>query len=200
MNRKDLEKLGLTVEVLEKAGLTEDFFNQVIILHGKDIEAHKTKLTTAEAQVVDLQTRLGEADKTIKAFEGMDVEGVKKAAADWEAKAKQATIDAEALVAGLKFDHALEAQLKQFKVRDPQDVIHHLKKDLLKMDDQGSIVGLKEQIEPLVEKKPYLFETADDASSDPDPKIVSTSVSGTTASSDAFSAALEKGAGITLPK
>jgi hypothetical protein len=166
MNKKDLEKLGLTTEALEKAGLDADVVEKIIILHGKDIESKKTELVTAGEKQTALQAQLDEANKAIDGFKKLDPEGVKKAAADWEAKAKdweakatQANKDYEVKLAGIKFDAALTDALKEAKVKDPADVIPHLKKDMIKLGEDGKFIGLNEQIEPLKTSKDYLFES-----------------------------------------
>jgi hypothetical protein len=60
----------------------------------------------------------------------------------------------------MKFDFALEKALSGANVKDPQDIIHRLNKDALKLSDDG-IVGLKEQLEPLMQSHPYLFSEAE---------------------------------------
>ncbi|MBN1535952.1 MAG: phage scaffolding protein [Anaerolineales bacterium] len=174
MNKKDLEKLGFTAETLEKAGLKPEVLDEIIVLHGKDIEKHKSELVTAGEKLATVQGQLEKANEAIDSFKKLDPEGIQKAAADWESKAKeweekatQAAKDADEKIASMKFDAALADALKDAKVKDPADVIPHLKKDMLKLGDDGKFIGLSEQIEPLKTAKDYLFE-----SEEPDPKIV----------------------------
>ena len=49
-----------------------------------------------EAKVQNLTAELTEANKTIKSYTDMDIDGIKKSAADWEQKAKQAEADRDA--------------------------------------------------------------------------------------------------------
>lgn len=158
MNKKDLEKLGLTDEAV---------IDQIIVLHGKGIEAHKTAAEAAKVSADALQAQLAEANKAIEGFKGMDIEGIKKASEDYKAAAEKATTEATAQIAAIKFDHALEKELKDAKVKDPADVIPHLKRDMLKLDENGKFIGLTEQLKPLQESKAYLFDT-----DTPQPKIV----------------------------
>ncbi len=190
MNKKTLEKLGLTAEALEKAGLEPEVLNKIIIEHGKDIEKHKTDLEAAQTTAENLQTQLDEANKQIKGFKEMDIESVKKSAEDWEAKAKTAQQEADEQIKQMKFAHALDGALTAAKVKDPVSVKAHLKVDDLKLAEDGSIVGLNEQLESLIEEKDYLFD-----SEKPDPKIV-TNTNNTTVVGDAFEAAMRKGAGL----
>jgi hypothetical protein len=158
MNKKELVALGVSEEVAD----------QIVVLHGKDIESHKAKLATAQAEVDGLKGQLTEAGTAIEGFKKLDVEGVKKSADEWKTKYDQATADAVKQVSSLKFDHALESALTGAKVRDMVSVKAHLKADALKLNEDGSILGLKEQLDTLKSSKDFLFE-----SDTPTPRIVS---------------------------
>jgi hypothetical protein len=201
MNKKDLEKLGFTTEALEKAGLKPEVLDEIIVLHGKDIEKHKNELVIAGDKLTAVQEQLDKANETIDGFKKLDPEGIQKAAADWEAKAKdweakatQAAKDADEKIALMKFDAALVDELKELKVKDPADVIPHLKKDMLKLGDDGKFIGLSEQIEPLKTSKDYLFESIE-----PDPKIV-TGGKNKTVIGDASVIAARQAAGLPVEK
>lgn len=67
-----------------------------------------------ETKVQSLTDQLTEANKTIKSYTDMDIEGIKKSAADWEQKAKQAEADRAA------FEHRtkLAAYVKNLHLKD----------------------------------------------------------------------------------
>jgi len=181
MKREDLTKLGLE---------DKDVIDSIMALNGKDIEKHKTDAASAQADKTAIEAQLAEANKQIDAFKGMDVEGVKKAADEWKTKAEQAAKDAADQVAKVKFDSKLESALSAAKVKDTLSVMPHLKMDALKLNEDGSILGLKEQLETLKTSKDFLFE-----SETPTQTVVTNGkqVSGMT---DAFTAAMRKGAGL----
>lgn len=163
MKREDLKAMGLTDEQIDK----------VMAENGKDVEAQKAKTTAAETSLKAANDQLAEAGKQIEAFKGMDVEGVKKAAADWQAKAEQAQKDAAAQVASLKFDYALEGALTGAKAKNSKAVRALLNAEGLKLNEaDGSIIGLKEQLEKIKSENDYLFE-----SEAADPKIVASAQS-----------------------
>ena len=196
MNKKDLEKLGLTAEVIKTAGLSEDTLDKIIIEHGKDIESHKTKLTAAEAERDTVRTQLEDASKTIKIFNGMTPEQVKQTSEEWKVKHDQAVADGESKVKQLKQQHALEAALQAENVHDVADILPHLKMDKIVFDDDGRpTAGLTEQLTPLKESKKYLFK---DPSAETDPTIEFSSGSQRSQGLgvDAFDAAMVKGAGL----
>jgi cell division septum initiation protein DivIVA len=183
MKREDLEKLGLT----DKAQV-----DAIMDLHGKDIEGFKSQATTNKTQIDTLTAQLTEASKRIEGFKGMDIEGVKKAADEWKTKAEQAEQNAAKQLAEVKFNHALETALAGAKAKNPKAVQALLSKDALKYNDaDGSIVGLKEQLEKIKTDNDYLF--ADDQ---PAPPKVVAGANPKPVAMDAFEAAMWKGAGI----
>jgi len=162
MNKKDFEKVGITKAALEKAGLTEDVIDQLIVIHGKDIESHKKQVTTAEAQVTTLTDQLEAANTQIQDFKSMDIEQIKKAATDWEKTAKDEAKARTDEVTQLRKQHAVEKELKEtYGVLDPADLLHRLDLTAVKVDGD-KVTGLKEQVEPYKETKAYLFSSQDD--------------------------------------
>ena len=148
MKREDLKKLELSDEQVDS----------IMALHGKGIATSKAEAEAAVAQSATLTAQLAEAGTTIEGFKKLDVAGIQKAADDYKLAAEKATADAATAVASLKFDHALEGELKMARVKDPSDIVPHLKRDMLKMGEDGKLIGLKEQLDPLAESKPYLFD------------------------------------------
>jgi len=166
MNKKDLEKLGLTAEVLKTASLPEDLLDQIIVLHGKDIETHKDQLKTLTTEKEGLEGQLSEANKTIAGFEKLDPEALKASVEEWkgkaeafEADAKAAKEEADKQIAQHKFNTELAEEIKTtFHAIDPTDILHRL--DVTKIQhgqDGKGFIGLKEQIDPLLESHKHLF-------------------------------------------
>lgn len=185
MKREDLIKLGIAEDVVDK----------IMALHGTDIEAHKTKLTAAETERDGLKTQLTEANKAIDGFKALKVEDIQKAAEDWKAKAEQAAKDSAAQLSALKFDHALDGALTGAKAKNLKAVKALLQMDGLKLNEaDGSILGLKEQLDKIVADNDYLF-----TSDNPDPQIVAPG-NNKSVNADTFMAAALRGAGLPLPE
>jgi len=185
MNAKDLIKLGLT----------EEQADQIIVLHGKDIEKHKTALDTAKAESDGYKNQLTEANTAIEGFKALKVEDIQKAADDWKAKAEKAATDSATQLSALKFDHALEGALNGAKVKNAKTVTALLSRDLLKFNDaDGSIIGLDGQLKEIKEKNDYLFEDTT-----PAPKIV-TGANNQSVLSDKIVGAARQGAGLPAAK
>lgn len=178
-------------EELEKLGLEKDVIDQIMALHGQTVEKHKTDLATVRTEADALKTQLTEASKQIEGFKSLDIEGVKKQADEWKAKAEQAQADAAAQVSKLKFDTSLTGALSAAKAKNPKAVQALLDREALKYNDaDGSIIGLKEQLEKIQSENDYLFE-----SSEVTPRIV-TGGNNQSLNPDALTAAMRSGAGL----
>lgn len=187
MNADDLKKLGIE---------DEDLIKKIIVEHGKDIEKHKTAVEAAKTEIDGLKAQLGDANKQIESFKGMDIDGVKKSADEWKAKAEQAEQDAAKQIATLKFDHALDQALTGAKARSPKAVRALLEMENLKLNEvDGSIVGLEDQLKKVREANDFLFESDED----PAPRVVA-GAKGQTVTNDAFMAAVRKGADLSDAK
>lgn len=184
MKRDDLKKwLGDQID--------DAVIDKIMAEHGKDIERHKSDNGTLTTERDGLKTQLGEASQQIEAFKTMDVEGVKKTADEWKTKAEQAAKDAEEQVKKLKFDHALEAALTGAKAKNAKAVTALLDIELLKLAEDGSISGLKEQLEKIQTGSDYLF-----ASDETPPPTIVTGGSNRKLNNDPVVDALRKAAGL----
>lgn len=78
---------------------------------------------------------------------------------EWQTKLKDAQDSADKKIDEFKRDHALEAALKDAKVKDLVSVKAHLDQDKIKYED-GKLVGLQEQLEALQkgETTSFLFD------------------------------------------
>lgn len=140
-------------------GIAEDVAEKVIVLHGKDIEAQKTKISDLTANQSSLTTQLEEANKQIEGFKGMKIDEIKAAADDYKAKFEKAQTDAATNLLAVKRNHALERDLKEvYKVKNVKAVTALLNQDELKFNEKDeSFIGLKEQVEPIKTSDNYLF-------------------------------------------
>lgn len=180
MQRNELEKLGLEKEAID----------QIMALHGRDIEANKAKAAAIESERDGLKSQLDEAAKAIEGFKALDIEGVKKQADEWKAKAEQAAKDAEKQVYQVRYESALSDALKASKAKNVKAVRALLNEADLKLTDDG-LVGLKEQLEKVKPENDYLFES--DVST---PKIVSGGGNKPIENQDAVVIAARKAAGL----
>jgi len=159
MKREDLEKIE---------GLSKEAVDKIMALHGQDIEKHKAAVAAAHAEIDGLKKQLEEANAAIESFKQLDVDAIKAAADEWKAKAEKAEADRVAEVSRLKFEHALDVALSGAKAKNVKAVKALLELDKLKFSEEdGTILGLKEQLEKVKAENDYLFE-----SSEATPRIV----------------------------
>lgn len=146
LKKEDLIALGLTEEQATK-----------IIEDQKDY-IPRSRLKEESDTVAALNKQLGDRDADIKKLQGEAGKGT-----DLETKLTalqaQYKTDTEALgkqLADQKLESALDLALGKVKARDLTSVKAHIKREALKLKDDGTVEGL--DIETLTKEKPYLFE------------------------------------------
>jgi Phage minor structural protein GP20 len=185
MNKKQLTDLGISDELAD----------QIIVLHGKDIETHKKKIETMQTEIDSVNTQLTDAGNKIAEFAKMDIDGIKKAADDYKQAAADAKKEAADSIAALKFDHALDGALSNAKAKNPKAVRALLDTKMLKFNEADeSIIGLDEQLKKVKADNDYLFAAEGD-----EIKIV-TGLKSKTVIDDAVLNSARKAAGLAEPQ
>lgn len=160
MKRKFLEDLGLSKEVIDK----------IMDENGKDIEnakgeldAEKSKVSELTKEVDGYKGQIKERDKQLEEIKKSsgDNEELKKQIESLEEANKQAKKDHETEITQLKIDSAVTAALSTANAKNVTAVKALLNLKDAKLADDGSVIGLKEQIENLTkaDDTKFLFET-----------------------------------------
>lgn len=141
IDKKFLEGLGIT---------DEETINKIVAEYGNDIKTEKDAAET-------LRTQLSEANTQIESFKGMDIDAVKKSAADWEAKFKQSEADRAA------FEHKTKvgSLVKGLKLKDSiyEDYLtNQLIEKELKFDGD-KLIGGDDVINAFKESHPDAFQS-----------------------------------------
>ena len=156
MTRKQLEDLGLTKEQADS----------VMKINGDDIENAKgtaaTEIKNLRTEVDGLKTQVGDRDKqleTLKASAG-DNADLKKQIEDLQTENATAKANHESELNQLKIDFAVEKALTGAKAKNIKAVKALLELDDAKLDKDGNVKGLAEQIEKLTsgDDTKFLFE------------------------------------------
>lgn len=142
----------------------------------KKFEAQAIELSTAQETIKGLKD-------TVSKFDGVDVDGLKKAATDWETKYNEG-------IAAAKLDNALTLALVEAKVKNPKLARAGLDMSVIKLDGDN-IIGLSEQLDKLKETDGYLFDTVDEGA-----RVNTGASHANTNNTDVFMSALMKGAGL----
>lgn len=156
MTRKQLEDLGLTKEQADS----------VMKINGDDIENAKgtaaTEIKNLQTEVEGLKTQVGDRDKqleTLKASAG-DNADLKKQIEDLQTENATVKATHESELNQLKIDFAVEKALTGAKAKNIKAVKALLELGEAKLDKDGNVKGLDEQIEKLRsgDDTKFLFE------------------------------------------
>lgn len=158
MTRKQLEDLGLSKEQVDS----------IIKINGDDIEnakaASATEIKNLQTEVSGYKTQIADRDKqleTLKATAG-DNEAQTKQIADLQAENTKAKETHESELTQLKVDFAVEKALTGAKAKNIKAVKALLDLTDAKLDKDGNVKGLQEQIEKLTtaDDTKFLFDAA----------------------------------------
>lgn len=156
MTRKELEDLGLSKEQVDS----------VIKINGTDIENAKTASTAEiknlQTENTGLKTQISDRDKqleTLKASTG-DAEAMKTQIANLQKANTDATATHESEMTQLKVDFAVEKALTGANAKNIKAVKALLDLTDSKLDKDGNVKGLQEQIDKLTadEGTKFLFD------------------------------------------
>lgn len=148
----------------------------------KKYDDEVAKLTTANDTIKGLQD-------TVAKFDGVDVEKLKTDAQNWETKYNND-------IAAVKLDSAVSLALVEAKAKNPKLAKAALDMSLVKLDGD-KLLGLSEQLENLKKSDAYLFEEVKAEEDDNGGARINTGgAHGGGGNTDAFMAALMKGAGL----
>jgi alanyl-tRNA synthetase len=147
-------------EELKALGLDDAAIDSIMAIHGKDIEVNKTKVTQLEDQVKTLNTSIQERDTQLEGLKKSsgDVESLKTQIASLqETNTKQAQEAADKLKE-IQVNNAIKIALNG-KVHDADLVAGLFDKTKLVVNDDGSVIGLDDQVKSLQGTKAFLFKT-----------------------------------------
>jgi chromosome segregation ATPase len=100
-------------------------------------------------QVDNLNKELGKLQKQLED---------NQAANETIEKLKQQIKDKEAEMEKIRKQNAIKFEVLKYNPNDVADILPHLKEDTVTIAEDGTITGLKEQLDALKESKPYLFK------------------------------------------
>ena len=140
----------MKLEELTKLGIPEEAAKKVLALNEAEISAEAKKLTDKDAELTMAADKIKELTETVKKFDGVDVEKLKT---DLAEMAKKYDTD----TAALKLDNALSKALAGCGARDADIVGKLLDRSIIKLGEDGKLVGVSEQLERLKTDKAFLF-------------------------------------------
>lgn len=158
MKREDLEALGLDKDVVDK----------VMGLYGQSVNQLKTDLETEKAKSAGLEKDIKEHDKALNELQSKskDNADLSEKLADLQATYADLQNKSKQEIENLKRDNAIATALAEAKAKDPALVAKSLDLDLIKLNTDGTVAGLKEQVEKLKTTHAYLFDMGTGAAAD----------------------------------
>ena len=141
---------------LKDLGLDADIIDQIMDENGKDINKAKADLETLKEQLATTQDTLKERDTQLEELKKVDVNSLQSKINELQEANKNAQKEYEDKLAEVKLSGALKST-----ITDAQDfdlVCSLLDKTKLKLEEDGKVNGLEEQLKTLRESKGFLFK------------------------------------------
>lgn len=135
-------------------GLSKEAIDAIMDENGRDIEKERSK----RADYDTIKEQLAAANKQIEEFKGMDIDGVKKAAEEWKAKAEQAEREASERIAEMEFNGTLREAITAAKGRNVKAISALLDVPTLR-GSKNQAEDIKAALEALKQESGYLFDT-----------------------------------------
>lgn len=139
----------MKLEAIVALGITEEIAKKVLELHDAEATVTAQKLSEAESKLAAAEKNAAELTEKVKSFDGVDVNALKKEAADWQEKYN-------ADIAAAKLNGAVELALTKAGAKDVALAKHLIDTSILKLDGDN-VVGLAEQLEKAKSDKAFLF-------------------------------------------
>lgn len=138
---------------------TEELDKSISEQIGKDFVA-RADFNTANEAKKQLELQLKERDKQLTSLKEVDAEGMQAKIVELEQANKEMEKQSKAAIAQLKLDHAVETALTGANVCKNKAVLPFLNMEAVKLSEDGSLTGLKEQLEKLkaAEDTKFLFK------------------------------------------
>lgn len=127
----------------------------------------KEKLDAKIEELKTVQASLSEKDAALKKWDGVDLEKLKA-----ENDAKTAELNKQ--LSALKKQNAVETSLLAENIQDLKAIKAYIDFDTVKVDDDGNVTGLKEQVEKLRTDKAFLFKVQPSENAETQPKKILT--------------------------
>lgn len=133
----------------------------------------KEKYTSLQTEANGYKTQLEDANKEIKSYKDMDIDGIKKAAADWETKYNTDTAALNQQIATQKKTFAAERFLDTQKIKSPlakKSILADFMSQDMKLKEDGTFEGAEEYMKKIREQYPDDFEPEKEPENKPEKK------------------------------
>ncbi len=154
MKREDLQKVE---------GMTKEQIDAIMDLHQTDVTAWNQKFENQKTELANKDKQIGDLTEKVKEYDGADVKQLQKDVKDWKAK-----YDTD--MAKEKKNSAIKLAVLGAKPRNEKALMALIDTEAIKLNDDGSLTGLNEQLENIKKDNDFLFEPAQEENPKPEPK------------------------------
>ena len=145
MKREDLQKIE---------GITKEQIDSIMNLHQIDVTDWNKKIQDKDIEIKTKDTKITELSDTVKKFDGVDVAKLQQDVKDWEKKYQHDLTSA-------KKEAAIKLAIAEAKPKSEKALMAFLDTDIIKLNDDGTVTGLKEQLDNIKKDNGFLFEEDD---------------------------------------
>ena len=147
-------------EQLKELGLNDDQIQKIMDLNGEDINKAKSSNAETLEENEALKAQIKERDKDLNHLRknAKDNEELSNSYKELETKYKNDTADLTNKLNQTRLTSAVDRALSASKVRDTKAIKGFLDMDKVKLDEQGNLSGLDEQIKEIHKTAPYIFD------------------------------------------
>lgn len=145
MKREDLQKIE---------GITKEQIDSIMNLHQTDVTDWNKKIQDKDTEIKTKDTKITELSDTVKKFDGVDVVKLQQDVKDWEKKYHDDLTSA-------KKKAAIKLEIADAKPKSEKALMAFLDTDIIKLNEDGTVTGLKEQLENIRKDNGFLFEDDD---------------------------------------
>lgn len=145
---------------LKEFGLNEDQINKIMDLNGADIEKAKSASAEALTENESLKSQIQKREKDLKKLKSQvkDNEGLTEQFNQLKSKYDKDTADLNHKLDQTRLNSAVDKVLSQDKVRNVKAIKGLLDMDQVKLDKDGNLKGLDDQVNSIKKTDPYLFD------------------------------------------
>lgn len=151
-------------EQLKELGLNDDLIKKIMDINGKDIQNAKEKATAGSNEALEenqaLKDQLKERDKDLKTLraQAKDNKELSNSYKELQDKYSKDTADLTTKLNQTRLNSALNTALTKAKVRNPKSIKGLLDMQEIKLDKEGNLTGLDDQISKIKQTDSYLFD------------------------------------------
>lgn len=142
MKREDLQKIE---------GLTKDQIDSIMGLHQGDVTAWNQRFENQKNELATKDTKIKDLTETVKSYDDVDVKKLQDDVKDWETKYNTD-------MAAEKKNAAIRLAIVASRPRNEKALMALIDTETIKLNEDGTVTGLKEQLENIKKENDYLFE------------------------------------------